>query len=233
MVHLHAVDTVRPARVPHRGGCPRRPRQREPSARRRCQLGEQWEEEALDDAEAVTLAQHGDLDAYEHLVARYTAAAHRAAVLLGAGDEADDVVQEAFVKAYQKLRWCRTGTTFRPWLLAIVANQTRNLHRSRRRREALVLTAAARAEPPVLGPDEPAAAAVAADRRAHLVAALGALDDRDRDVLVCRYLLDLSEAETAHALGWPLGTVKSRTARALHRMRTRLDVGLTEEVDRA
>ena len=188
---------------------------------------------ALDDAEAVALAQRGDLDAYEHLVARYTAAAHRAAVLLGAGDDAEDVVQESFVRAYQKLRWCREGTAFRPWLLAIVTNLTRNLHRSRRRREALVLHAAARSELPVTGPDEPAAAAVATDRRAYLVAALGALDDRDRDVLVCRYLLELSEAETADALGWPVGTVKSRTSRALQRVRAQLDGVLTEEVGRA
>ena len=188
---------------------------------------------ALDDAEAVALAQRGDLDAYEHLVARYTAAAHRAAVLLGAGDDAEDVVQESFVRAYQKLLWCRAGTAFRPWLLAIVTNLTRNLHRSRRRREALALHAAARSGPTVIGPDDPAAAAVASDRRAYLVAALGALDDRDRDVLVCRYLLDLSEAETADALGWPLGTVKSRTSRALQRVRAQLDGVLTEEVDRA
>jgi RNA polymerase sigma factor (sigma-70 family) len=181
----------------------------------------------------VILAQRGDLDAYEHLVVRYTAAAHRAAVLLGAGDDADDVVQEAFVKAHQKLRWCRSGAAFRPWLLAIVANQTRNLHRSRRRRDALALTVAARSEQPVTGPDDPAAAALAADRRAHLVAALSALDNRDRDVLVCRYLLDLSEAETADALSLPLGTVKSRTSRALQRMRGRLNGALTEEVGHA
>ena len=175
----------------------------------------------------------GDLDAYEDLVARYTAAAHRAAVLLGAGDDADDVVQEAFVKAYRKLRWCRADTAFRPWLLAIVANETRNLHRSRRRRDALVLRAASRADPSVSGPDDPAAAALAAERRAALVAAVGALDERDRDVLVCRFLLDLSEAETAVALGWQRGTVKSRTARALHRLRARLDADLTKGVGRA
>jgi RNA polymerase sigma-70 factor (ECF subfamily) len=207
----------------------------EPSALSRAQETKRRRNEggALDDGEAVARAQAGDLDAYGHLVARYTAAAHRAAVLLGAGDEADDVVQEAFVRAYQKLRWCRDGTAFRPWLLAIVTNQTRNLHRSRRRREALTLSAAALDEPAAIGPDEPAAAAVAADRRAHLVAALAALDDRDRDVLVCRYLLDLSEAETADALGWPLGTVKSRASRALHRMRGHLDAVLTEEVRHA
>ena len=189
--------------------------------------------DALDDAEAVALAQRGDRDAYEHLVAKYTAPAHRAAALLGAGDDTDDVVQESFVKAYRKLRLCRTGETFRPWLLAIVANETRNLHRSRRRRDALVLQAATRAEQPVTGPDEPAAAALAAERRVELVAALGALDDRHRDVLICRYLLDLSESETAEALGCSRGTVKSRAFRALVRLRARLDSGRPEEVDRA
>jgi RNA polymerase sigma-70 factor (ECF subfamily) len=187
--------------------------------------------EALDDAEAVALAQRGDLDAYEHLVGKYTAAAHRAAALLGAGDDADDVVQEAFVKAYRKIGLCRD--TFRPWLLTIVANETRNLHRSRRRREALVVRSAARADAPVTGPDDPAAAALAAERRATLAAALGTLDDRHRDVLICRYLLELSESETAAALGCTKGTVKSRTFRALLRLRAHLDRDRTAEVGHA
>ena len=178
----------------------------------------------------MSRAQGGDLDAYEELVARYTAAAHRAAVLLGAGGDAEDVVQEAFVKAYRKLRWCRSGAAFRPWLLTIVTNETRNLHRSRRRRDALELRVAERDVPPASGSDDPAAAALAGERRAALVDALHALDDRDRDVLVCRFLLDLSEADTAAALGWPRGTVKSRTARALHRLRSRLEAGLVPGV---
>ena len=130
------------------------------------------------------------------LVARYTLRAHRAAFLLGAGEEADDVVQEAFVKAFRHLSRFRVGEPFGPWLLRIVANETRNLTRSRRRREAL-----------------------AAERRAWLVAAVNGLPDRERRVLVCRYFLDLSVAETAQVLAWPLGSVKSRTARALNRLR--------------
>ncbi len=183
----------------------------------------------LDEAQAVARARTGDLDAYEVLVARYTALAHRTAVLLGAGDDADDVVQEAFVKAYHRLRLFRGDSPFRPWLLAIVANETRNLHRSRRRRDGLVLRAAARREPAETGPDLPAEAAVAAERRAALLDAVRALGERDREVVTCRYLLDLSEAETAQTLGWPLGTVKSRTARALARLRARLDPTLAGE----
>jgi NAD(P)-dependent dehydrogenase (short-subunit alcohol dehydrogenase family) len=60
---------------------------------------------------------------------------------------------------------------------------------------------------------------LAAERRAGLVAAVSALPDRERQVLVCRYFLDLSEAETAQVLACPLGSVKSRTWRALNRLR--------------
>jgi RNA polymerase sigma-70 factor, ECF subfamily len=168
------------------------------------------------------------VDAYEALVARYTAVAHRTAVLFGAGDDAEDIVQEAFVKAFHRLRHLRDGGPFRPWLLAIVTNETRNLHRSRRRRTGLVLRAAARETPAQTGPDAPADAALAAERRSTLLDALRELDERDRDVVVCRYLLDLSEAETAQTLGWPVGTVKSRTNRALARLRARLGPAASE-----
>ena len=191
---------------------------------RRCQL---------DDAEAVARARTGDLDAYEALVTRYTALAHRTAVLLGAGDDAEDVVQEAFVKAFHKLGHFRGDAPLRPWLLAIVANETRNLHRLRRRRAGLVLRAASRADgpsDPAAGPDLPADAAVATDRREKLLAAVRELGTRDRDVLICRFFLDLSEAETAQTLGWALGTVKSRQSRALTKLRQRLGPALASEV---
>jgi RNA polymerase sigma-70 factor (ECF subfamily) len=173
---------------------------------------------------AVARARTGDLDAYEFLVARHTAAAHRTAVLLGAADDADDVVQEAFVKAFNRLERYRGDSGFRTWLLAIVGNETRNLHRSRRRRDGLTLRAAAKeGGGPV--PVDPVDSAVATERRQRLVDAINTLDDRDRDVLACRYLLDLSEAETAATLDMPKGTVKSRTARALTKLRGRLGAG--------
>jgi len=150
------------------------------------------------------------------LVARYTLPAHRAAFLLGAGEEADDVVQEAFVKAFRHLSRFRAGEPFGPWLLRIVANETRNLTRSRRRRAALVLRLAG---PDATVQDGPVDEVLAAERRAGLVAAVNALPDRERKVLVCRYFLDLSEAETAQVLACPLGSVKSRTWRALNRLR--------------
>ena len=182
-----------------------------------------------DDAAAVERARGGDLDAYELLVARYTAPAHRAAVLLGAGADADDVVQEAFVKAYRQIARYRGESGFRPWLLAIVANETRNLHRSRRRRDGLVLRAAARVGPELPAPD-PAESAVAGERRRLLLDQIRRLDQRDREVLTCRFLLDLSEAETAVTLDLPKGTVKSRTARALGKLRARMTVEEASDV---
>jgi RNA polymerase sigma-70 factor (ECF subfamily) len=175
---------------------------------------------AIDDAEAIARSRGGDLDAYAVLVARYTLRAHRAAFLLGAGEEADDVVQEAFVKAFRHLSRFRAGEPFGPWLLGIVANETRNLARSRRRRAALALRLSA-AEPggPATVADGPVDEVLAAERRARLVAAVNVLPEGERQALVCRYFLDLSEAETAQVLRWPLGSVKSRTSRALNRLR--------------
>ena len=184
---------------------------------------------AIDDAEAIARAQDGDLDAYGVLVARYTLRAHRAAFLLGAGEEADDVVQEAFVKAFRHLSRFRAGEPFAPWLLRIVANETRNVTRSRRRRAALALRIPS-AEPPSVAAGGPADEALAAERRAWLVAAVNGLPDRERRVLVCRYFLDLSVAETAQVLAWPLGSVKSRTARALNRLRGLLVPGEQDRV---
>ncbi|MFG1882683.1 RNA polymerase sigma factor [Micromonospora sp. NPDC049102] len=175
----------------------------------------------LDDDVLVTRARAGDLEAYDLLVARHTASAYRTAVLLGAGPDSEDVVQEAFVKGYRKLSRYRGEASFRSWLLAIVANETRNLHRSRSRRDGLVLRAAAAHSPAIAG-DDAVGAVLAGERRAQLVAALRQLPERDREVIVCRFLLDLGEQETGVMLGWPRGTVKSRTSRALAKLRALL-----------
>ena len=64
---------------------------------------------------------------------------------------------------------------------------------------------------------------IAAEASAELMAALNTLRDDDREILGARFLLDLSEAETAEALGLPRGTVKSRTSRSLARLREALN----------
>jgi RNA polymerase sigma factor (sigma-70 family) len=150
-------------------------------------------------------------------------------VLLGAGDDADDVVQEAFVRAFNALGSFRTQASFRPWLLQIVANETMNLHRARRRGADLQLRLSTHNPPPPADAD-PETAAVSDDRRSILLDAVRQLPHKDQLVITCRYFLELSEAETAQVLGWPPGSVKSRLSRALGRLRDRLGAPLGEEV---
>lgn len=183
----------------------------------------------LDDDEAVSRARTGDQDAYAVLVVRHSAAAHRAAALFGAGDDAADVVQDAFVKAYRSLDSFRDGAPFRPWLMRIVINETKNVVRGRTRRLALHRRSAAMPDVTVVA--DPADEAVATERRGALLRAVQQLREDERAVVVCRYLLELGERETADALGVPVGTVKSRAARALVRMRGQLSPAL--EVPRA
>jgi len=151
----------------------------------------------------------------------------RTAALLGAGGEAEDVVQEAFVKAYAALDRFHEGAPFRPWLLRIVANETRNLHRASGRRVERERRAWAQSERLLLvRPHDPAEALLSAERQSELVRGLARLSPEHRQVLTCRYVLDFDEAETASVLGWPRGTVKSRLHRALVKLRNALD---TEE----
>jgi RNA polymerase sigma factor (sigma-70 family) len=150
----------------------------------------------------------------------HQAVAFRTAYLItDDASEAEDAAQEAFVKAYSALGRYRSGAPFRPWLLAVVANEAKNRRRAAGRRANLALRVA-REGPP--GDASPAAAAVAAERRAELLAALRALREEDRLVIGCRYFLGLSEVDTAATLGCARGTVKSRLSRALARLREKM-----------
>ncbi|HXV56515.1 MAG TPA: RNA polymerase sigma factor [Gaiellaceae bacterium] len=179
----------------------------------------------LADDDLVARAQGGDTHAYGALVEEHQTIAFRTAYLItGSSADAEDAVQEAFVKAYRALGRFRRGAPFRPWLLAIVANEARNRRRSAGRREQLALRVA---EDPLSGGavPSPEAALLDAERRDQLLAALAGLREEDRLALACRYFLELSEEEAAAALGWRRGTLKSRTSRALERLRARLEEG--------
>jgi RNA polymerase sigma factor (sigma-70 family) len=156
----------------------------------------------------------------------------RTAALLGAGADAEDVAQEAFVKAYRSLDRFREGGSFKPWLLSIVVNETRNLHRTIGRRASRERMAW-NAFQPLLRPaeDDPSSGVLSGERREQLVAALQDLPLAQRQVVTCRYLLDLDENETATVLGLARGTVKSRSHRGLRRLSELLEP-LAREVDR-
>jgi RNA polymerase sigma-70 factor, ECF subfamily len=173
----------------------------------------------LDDSELVARAQRGDGDAYEELVRMHQGIAFRTALLItGTTGEAEEAAQDAFVKGFRALGRFRPELPFRPWLLAIVANEARNRRRSAGRRQALELRAATEIRSGDAAPS-PEAAALRDERRELLLRAVDGLPVEQRLVVGCRYFLDLSEAETATTLGIRAGTVKSRLARALERLR--------------
>jgi RNA polymerase sigma factor (sigma-70 family) len=172
-----------------------------------------------DESELVLGAQHGDARAFEELVCAHWEVLFRVAVLVsGDAAEAEDVVQEALVKSWRALGRFRVGAPVRPWLLTIVANEARNRRRSAGRRSQLALRVAREAVSGDAAPS-PEARVLAAEDRARLLERVEALPEQFRLVIACRYLLGLSEAETAAVAGVPPGTVKSRTARALERLR--------------
>lgn len=132
-----------------------------------------------------------------------TIAFRTAWVITRSDADAEEAAQDAFVKAHAALGRFREGAPFRPWLLAIVANEARNRMRASGRRAGLVKR-------------------VAEERHDVLMAAIERLPDQAREAIACRYLLELNEEETAAALGCPRGTVKSRLSRGLDRLRAEL-----------
>ena len=158
-----------------------------------------------------------------------TAALRLAAGVCGSTEEARDIVQDAIVKGHRTLGQYRGEASVRSWLLRIVANDAKNAVRARARRrgredryEAMQLVG-------TTGVDPVAERVVVDAEAADLIAALAALDERDREVLACRFVAGLTEQETAATLGVPSGTVKSRTSRALARARAVLGEEETDD----
>jgi RNA polymerase sigma factor (sigma-70 family) len=176
-----------------------------------------------DEGELVERARRGDARAYEEIVQAYQGLAFRTAYLIaGNAADAEDAAQEGFVKAYYALGRFRRGAPLRPWLLQIVANEARNRRRSAGRREGLALRVATQ-EPSGDAAPSPESALLDSERRSGLLARVNELPEDQRVCLALRYFLDLSEQETASVLGVRPGTVKSRTARALERLRSEDD----------
>jgi RNA polymerase sigma-70 factor (ECF subfamily) len=175
------------------------------------------------DGEAIAAARRGDRDAFCVLVERYQQVAFRAAYLVVRDASlAEDVAQEGFVRAYQKLAGFHEDEPFRPWVLRIVTNLALNEARSRSRRRGLLeRVGRLRQELPPL----PEREAEQDEERALLWHAINELREEDRVVLYLRYFLELPEREIALAIGQAPGTVKSRLSRASARLRDVIERG--------
>jgi RNA polymerase sigma-70 factor (ECF subfamily) len=170
------------------------------------------------ESDLVIQARQGDKTAWETLVGQHQQAVFRLAyLLLGDADEADDVAQEAFIRAFRSLDRFDLARPLRPWLLRIATNLAYNRRRAMGRYLAALqrlFWAAPEAEA-ITRPDEQ----VAAGETKILWQAVRRLNQTDQEIIYLRYFLELSVAETAETIGVAPGTIKSRLSRALARLR--------------
>jgi RNA polymerase sigma-70 factor (ECF subfamily) len=182
----------------------------------------------MDEAELLRLAQRGDLEAFNRIVLAHQSRAFNVALrILGDGEAAADATQEAVISAYRNLRSYRGGS-FRAWLLRIVTNACYDELRRRKRRATTPLEDLT-SESEEGAPQFEEWLASTADgpeklsERAELVRAiqdcLDRLPDEFRIVAVLADVQGCDYEEVSTATGKPLGTVKSRLARARARLR--------------
>jgi RNA polymerase sigma-70 factor (ECF subfamily) len=136
---------------------------------------------------------------------------------LGPADDAEDVAQDALLRAWRKRGACATPGNPLPWVLAITRNEA--LRRLGRRREPPLENPPERSDPGATEQLE------TTPTRIDVRAALAELDAEERSLLNMRYGEDLTHPAVADALGLPEGTVKVR----LHRLRRRLQERLSEQ----
>lgn len=167
--------------------------------------------EPNDDASLVARCLKGDRTAFEPLVTRYERVLFSVALrLVGDYEDARDATQNAFVRAYEHLETFDPQRRFFSWIYRIVVNECLNLRRSRHPNEPLADTFEAPG-----GTFEAADAAETSDR---IQAALNALTEEYREVVILRHFVDLSYEEISDVLGVPDKTVKSRLFSARKRL---------------
>jgi RNA polymerase sigma-70 factor (ECF subfamily) len=155
----------------------------------------------------------GELAAFEQLVERHRGIVFRTAARIVGPDDAEDVSQDAFLRAFHRLEQYRGQAAFRTWLLQIVQNAALNTLARARRRPA---------EPVAESPDvadrdpvrQPATQLEHRERQQRLELKLASVRPEYRSLLVLRDVEGLSYTEIANILGIPLGSVKGRLHRA-------------------
>jgi len=180
----------------------------------------------MEEEEAIARLKQGDISGLEALVRRYQVQAVRAATLITRDRAlAEDIVQAAFLRAYERIGQFDSKRPFGPWFLRSVVNDAVKAAARRERQVALEgessdgATLAELLADPAPGP---VGRAEAAETRQAIRDALGRLSPAQRAAVVLRYYLGLSEAELAEELACPPGTVKWRLHAARQRLRTLL-----------
>lgn len=163
----------------------------------------------------VARAASGDQAAFAHLVTEHHASMARVAyAITGEAESAADAVQVAWAAAWQRLRSLRDPSTVGPWLIAIAANEARQVLRRQRRRPVLDISSVA--EP--TGGSDPAEVSTI-----DLARALRALNPDDRMLLALRFTAGMDSNEIAGRLGMSASGVRSRLSRLIERLRTEIE----------
>ncbi len=181
----------------------------------------------------IERARNGDAEALDHLIRRHQQQVFAVALrMLGDRDEAQDVAQDVFVRAYQGLGGFRQEAKLSTWLIAITMNLCRNRRRWWARRRRVIVasldeplehgegTLGHQVEDPA---PRPSAVAQSRERQQQLAAALAQLDEPSRAVVVLRDVQGYAYEEIAQVLEIPVGTVRSRLSRARLQLRALLD----------
>lgn len=175
------------------------------------------------DEALMTAYQHGEEDALNTLVRRYANALLGYLVrFCGNRQQAEDLFQETFLRVHRKADRFNPEQRFKPWLYAIATHAGIDVARRRRTHpQTISLDESTEDAHPLAdrlsdAQPDPAAAAIAADQRAQVRAALSSLPHGQRAALVMTYFEGLTYVEAAKALGCSLGTVKKQMSRALH-----------------
>ena len=172
------------------------------------------------DERALSRFLAGDVLGFEQIVRHYSGMVFSLAARLVGPADAEDVVQETFLRAWHSLSRFRGESSLKTWLYAIALNRARARHGTLSRLKAVFTPGKTRddevfasldgAADPALSPEENA---VVTERRRRLREAIRALSDEFRTAVVLRDLEGLSYEEVAEVLGIPVGTVRSRLAR--------------------
>jgi RNA polymerase sigma-70 factor (ECF subfamily) len=175
----------------------------------------------MDDAAAVAQARGGDSEAFRLLVDRHSRKVFRLAHrMTGNTHDAEDVVQEAFLKAYRGLDRFDERSQFSSWLYRIAANCAFDVLRARQRRNGRIESLDEGEGPDLPAPDPgPERLALGSDVRQRVDTALGRMSARERAAFVLRHFEGRSVREVGHALDLDSDAVKQSVCRAVRKAR--------------
>lgn len=182
----------------------------------------------MEDRDLVKRAQNGDSAAFEQLVLKYQQKVYNLALrLTGNEEDAFDLSQESFLKAWKGLETFHFEAAFSTWLYRLTSNACLDFLRSQKRRRTVSLTVEDEdgEEAQMDYPDDaptPEQAAIASEDRELLKKALASLDEEAREIITLRVIEELSYETIARVLGVKEGTVKSRLSRARDKLKKNL-----------